>query len=221
MIWVMAIVLALGCFGLAVVGFRIGKGLWTTLGAALTFGLVGYAWQASPDLPSAPKASGAQETANAYDIVAARREFIGDGERSRADALFTADAYAQRGRYSDAATILAGITSANPQDFEAWIAQGNALTEHAGGALTAPALFAYRNAAMLRPDHIAPAYFLGASLIRQGRLMEARQVWDEALQAAPESAEGKEGLRLRLERLETVLVGAEAAGAEQGGDRAE
>ncbi len=219
MIWVMAILLAAICFGFAVLLFRIGKPLWTSLAAALAFGLVGYAVQASPGLESVPKSSGAENVANEFDIVAARREFIGDSERSRADALFTADAYAQRGRYVDAATILAGITSANSQDFEAWIAQGNALAEHADGTLTSPALYAYRNAAMLRPDHIAPSYFLGVSLVRQGRLMEARQIWREALNAAPEDAVGRAGLEERLARLDNMLgaMGALDANPQQDG----
>lgn len=205
MTWVMALLLAAICFVLAIVMFRIGKSLWTSLAAVLMFGLVGYALQASPDIPSAPKDPEGAAQAGEFDIVAARREFIGENERSRADNLITADAYAQRGRYTEAATILAGMTSANPQDFEAWIAQGNALVEHADGALTAPALYAYRQAATLRPDHIAPNFFLGVSLVRQGRLMEARQIWREAYDAAPEGASGREGLGVRLARLDNML----------------
>ncbi|MDE1466460.1 tetratricopeptide repeat protein [Aurantiacibacter sp. D1-12] len=221
MTWIMAILLALIAFGIAVLLFRIEKALWTSLGAALTFGLVGYAVQASPDLPSAPKAMGAANTENTFDIVAARREFIADDERSRADALLTADAYAQRGRYIDAATILAGITSANSEDFEAWIAQGNALAEHADGTLTAPALYAYRQASIVKPDHLAPNYFLGVALVRQGRLMEARQIWREALDSAPEGAVGRAGLEERLSRLDTMLGAMGAMNAAPPQDSAE
>lgn len=205
MTWIMAILLAVIAFATAVLLFRVGKALWTSLAAALAFGLVGYAVQASPDLPSAPKAATSASSGEQFDIVAARREFIGDREQSRSNAIVTADAYAQRGRNIDAATILAGITSQNSQDFEAWVAQGNALVEHADGVLTAPALYAYRQAATLRPEHIAPGYFLGVSLVRQGRLMEARQVWRESLANAPEDATGRAGLEERLSRLEGML----------------
>ncbi|MBH5322891.1 tetratricopeptide repeat protein [Aurantiacibacter sediminis] len=205
MTWVTAIALAVICFALAVLIFRPGRSVWASLAAALTFGLVGYAVQASPDMASAPKEAAAGPDAGQYDIVGARREFIGDNERSRADAMYQADAYAARGRYSEAATILSGITSANAGDFEAWIALGNALAEHADGVLTAPALYAYNQARMVKPDHVAPSYFLGVSLVRQGRLAEAQQIWRGAYDAAPEGAPGRAALGERLERIDGML----------------
>ncbi len=205
MTWVAAVLLALLAFAIAAAVFRVGKPLWTSLAAALAFGLAGYALQASPNLPSAPKEARAEQAVGEFDIVEARREFIAVRERSSASNLITADAYARRGRYVEAAQLLAGLTSANPQDFEAWVAQGNALVEHADGALTAPALYAYRQAAELKPAHIAPGYFLGVALIRQGRLMEARQIWMETLANAGEDAEGRAGLEERLARLDGML----------------
>ena len=105
------------------------------------------------------------------------------------------------------------VTETNPRDFEAWLAQAIALTEHADGALTAPALYAFRQAAALRPEHPGPGYFLGVALIRQGRLPEARAVWAEALATAPADAAGRDGLAARLEGLDAVLASLSAGEA--------
>ncbi len=221
MIWLLVALLALIVFAIAAFAFRLDRALWSSFAAALAFGLAGYAWQASPDLPSAPKSAETGRQQSDFDIVAQRREFIADRERSRANLLVTADGMARMGRFSDAAEFLNGITQQNPRDFEAWLALGNTLVEHADGALTAPALYAYRQAATLAPEHPGPGYFLGVALIRQGRYMEARGIWAEALANAPENAAGRAGLEERLRRLDAMLGAASDPTAEQSASPAE
>lgn len=214
MSWIIALALALVAMVTAIALYKLPRNLWTGLAAALVFGLAGYAVQASPDLRSAPKApEESRLNLDEYDVVAQRREFIADDERSRADFLITADGMARRGQFDDAAGFLNGVTQDNPQDFEAWIALGNALVEHADGALTQPAQYAYRNAATLRPDHPAPGYFMGIALIRQNRFPEAREMWARALENAPEDAAGRAGLEERLARLDGMLMMIEQAQA--------
>ncbi|KLI63113.1 tetratricopeptide repeat protein [Aurantiacibacter marinus] len=217
MTWISVILLALVAFAIAAVVFRLDRSLWTSLAAALVFGLAGYAWQANPDLASAPKS--AERTANEgdFDIVEQRREFIAERERSRANGLITADAMARRGRYVEASEFLSGVTNENPRDLESWLALGNVLVEHSDGVLTAPALYAYRQAATLAPAHPGAGYFLGVALIRQGRFMEARGIWAEALANAPEDAAGREGLEERLNRLDGMLGAMGELQATQGG----
>lgn len=205
MTWLAAIALAMIAFAIAAFAFRLSRGLWASLAAALTFGLAGYALQASPDLPSSPTAAAGDSEPGEFDIVEQRREFIGDAERSRAGLLITADAMARRGRSVEASQLLSGITRDNPGDFEAWLALGNTLADHADGILTAPALYAYQQAATVSPGHPGPGYFLGVALIRQGRLPEARAIWAESLANAPEDATGREALAERLARLNGVL----------------
>ena len=205
MSWLVVLLLAAAAFGAGVLLFRLDKGLWSSLLAALALGLAGYALQASPGLPSAPKAAGQDRGEPLFDIVEVRRELLAQDEQSKADFIVTADAMARQGRYQQAAQLLAGVTRANPRDFEAWLAEGNALVEHADGVLTAPALYAYRQAAQLKPQHLAPNYFLGVALIRQGRMMEARQVWSDSLAAAPEDASGRDIVAQQLERLDAML----------------
>ncbi len=205
MTWILVILLAICAFAIAAVIFRIDRALWTSLAAALAFGLAGYAWQANPGLASAPKSAVRTAEQGDFDIVEQRREFIGERERSRADGLITADAMARRGRYIEASQFLSNVTNENPRDLEAWLALGNVLVEHSDGVLTAPALYAYRQAATLAPAHPGAGYFLGVALIRQGRFMEARGIWAEALANAPQDAAGRAGLEERLSRLDGML----------------
>ena len=211
MIWLTVVLLAVTAFAVAAFAFKLERALWTSLAAALAFGLAGYAWQARPDLPSAPKSVQDSQPQGDFDIVTQRREFITDEERSRANAMITADAMARRGKYVEASQFLSGVTGEDSDDFEAWLALGNTLVEHADGALTAPALYAYRQAASLAPAHPGPGYFLGVALIRQGRFMEARSIWAETLANAPEGAAGRAGLEERLQRLDGMLQGANAS----------
>lgn len=212
MTWLAVIALALAAFAVAAFLFRLDRTLWTSLAAALGFGLAGYALQASPELPSAPKSGEATASDEQFNIVEARREFVAQSDWSRSPMLITSDAMARRGRYADASQLLEGVTRENPQDFEAWLAQGMALSEHADGALTQASLYAYQQAAGIKPDSLAPGYFLGVSLVRQGRLMEARQVWIETLASGPDDAAGRAGLEERLARLDQMLNAMQAGG---------
>lgn len=205
MTWLAVIALALAAFAVAAFGFGLSRGLWTSLAAALGFGLAGYALQANPEMPSAPKSAADTAAQQDFDVVEARREFVSQADRSGEDFMIVSDAMARRGRYAEAAQMLAGVTRENPQDFEAWLAQGIALAEHADGALTQASLYAFQRASSLRPQNLAPGYFLGVSLVRQGQLLEARQVWRETLENAPADAEGRAGMEARLARLDSLL----------------
>ncbi|HEY6817429.1 MAG TPA: tetratricopeptide repeat protein, partial [Croceibacterium sp.] len=165
MTWLIAIGLALGAFAAAVLAFRVPRSGWTTVAAALALGLAGYALQASPGLPGAPAMSAAETGDAAWALVEERKSMVAEDERSRSNRLIVADGFARRGRYTDAATILRGAIAEHPRDAEVWLALGNALIEHADGALTEPALLAYRRAAELDPDGVGPGYFLGLALI--------------------------------------------------------
>lgn len=205
MTWLFAIALALAAFAIAAFVMRIARAGWTTFAAALALGLAGYALQASPRLPGAPAAKADLTPQPGWSLVEARREMIADA-RLRSDKLLMADAFAMRGQYADAVALLNGAVDDNPRDAEAWLALGNALVEHADGTLTEPALLAYRRAEELDPRGTGPGYFLGLALIRQGRLLEAREMWAATLESAAEEAAGREALEERLGRLDGLLA---------------
>jgi cytochrome c-type biogenesis protein CcmH len=206
MTWILAAALALTVFAIGILAFRIGRNSWATLAAALSLGLAGYALQASPGLPGAPT-SATRGGETAWALVDERKAMIGDSARSHNDKVLVADALARRGQYANASAMLRGAVTDNPRDAEAWLALANALVEHADGALTEPALLAYRRAAELDATGVGPGYFLGLALIRQGRFGEARETWAETLQLAAPDAAGRELLRERLERLDALLRG--------------
>lgn len=210
MTWLIAIGLAVAAFAVAAFAFGVARSGWAILATALVLGLAGYASQASPDTPAAPAAGGTQGEAPAWSVVDDRKLMVGQAERSNSDKLLVADAFARRGRYADAAVILRGAVADDPRDGEAWLALGNALVEHADGALTPPALLAYRRAIAADPGGTGPGYFLGFALIRQGRFAEAREVWASTLAGARDDAAGRTELQQRLGRLDELIARAQA-----------
>jgi len=206
MSWLLAIGLALAAFALAAFAFGVARQGWTTFAAALALGLAGYALQASPDIPGAPAAQSAATGEAGWAFVEARQEMVASRDRSTSGRMIVADALARQGQYANAASMLRAVVAENPRDGEAWLALGNALVEHAGGALTQPALLAYRRTEQTAPGSAGPGYFLGMALIRQGRLTEARGVWAATLEAAAEDAAGRAALEERLARLDALIA---------------
>ncbi len=207
MSWILAIMLALAAFALGAFVFGVARRGWTTLAAALALGLAGYAMQATPGVPGSPAEDVRQRDQADWAYVDARKEMVANADRSTSSQMIVADALARQGQYANAAAMLREAVRRNPRDAEAWLALGNALVEHADGALTQPALLAYRRAAELDPASAGPGNFIGFALIRQGRLMEARQVWQATLESAAADAPGRATLEGRLARLDQIIAG--------------
>ncbi len=192
MTWINAILLAIAAFGVGAVMFRLPRATWASLAAALVFGLAGYTLQASPDIPAAPKALQQERYEDEWQIMDSQSLLVGPQLKSDSRMMVTASGFARQGRFETASQMLRGIVEENPQDFEAWVALGNALTEQADGVLTQASVYAFRQASQIAPENPAPSYFLGLSLIRQGRMMEAYQTWRGALALMPTPGEGEE-----------------------------
>lgn len=203
MSFVPLILLAAAAFGLAVVVLRLPRAGWTLMGAALLFGLAGYALQGSPGQAGAPKSASKAVTEGA-ELVDARRAIYGPAPPSRF--VTVADGFARRGQFADAAGILRASLAEAPDDPEAWLALANALTQHAGGQLTPAAAFAFDRAARGDPANPAPGFFLGVALIQNGRLQQARSIWAGMLADAPEDAPWRPGLEERLGRLDQLIA---------------
>lgn len=186
MTWAIAVLVALAAFAVAVAVFRLPRATWTSLAAALVFGLAGYTLQASPAIPGAPKDAVAESYTDEWEMIPSRQLLVTGSDKSTDPAMITADAFARQGQFEDASVFYRTIVTRSPRDFEAWLALGNALVEQADGQLTQASVYAYRQANLLRPDSAAPGYFLGLSLVRQGRMMEARGVWRDALESMAE-----------------------------------
>lgn len=207
MSWLPILFLAALAFGAAVLALRLPRSGYTLMGAALLFGLAGYAFQGTPGEPAAPGRAAVQTRETGELLVGARRELF-DSAVLPSRFLITSDAFARRGDYSGAAAFARSAVAENPADAEAWTALGNALVEHAGGALTPAALYSYGQAARRAPTAPAPPYFLGLALLRNGQPDRARSIWAELLASAPEDAPWRSVLALRLARLDAMLAGA-------------
>ncbi len=204
MSFVPPILLAAAAFAFAVLALRLPRSGRALLGAALMFGLAGYALEGSPGQAGSPKSAARPIPQGSAELVEARREIYGPTPPSRF--VTVADGFARRGQYADAAGILRGSLAANPDDQEAWLALANALAEHAGGQLTPAALLAYERAERADPSHPGPGFFLGVALIRNGRPQQARAVWAELLARAPADAAWRAGLEERLARLDALIA---------------
>ena len=204
MSWLPILALAALAFVAAVFLLRLPRAGYTLLGAALLFGLAGYALQGSPGAPASPGTSAANAQQADELLVEARREFF-DSPTLPSRFLITSDAYARRGDHERAAAFAESAVEENPNDIEAWTALGNALTEHAGGQLTPAALYAYGQAERRNPRSPAPGYFLGLALLRTGQPERTRAIWAELLAEAPTDAPWRAVLAERLARLEALI----------------
>lgn len=210
MTWILAVALALAAFVAVAFAWRAPREGWATLGAALALGLAGYALQASPQIPGAPASASAKPALDGTALIEERRRIL--GVEAVPSHLITADAFARRGQYDQAAGILRGVVSKHPRDAEAWLALGNALVEHGEGNLSQAALYAYRRSAALDPRSAGPAFFLGLAMIRQGDLVAAHRLWSDQLGSMPADAPGRAELAGRFGMLDGVMrrIAAEA-----------
>ena len=160
MSWLPILALAALAFLAAAMLLRLPRAGFALLGAALLFGLAGYALQGSPGAPAAPGGPATGPRQPGALLVEARREVFGAAAMP-SRFLVTSDAYARRGDHLRAVGFARSAIEENPNDVEAWIALGNSLVAHAGGRLTPAALYAYGQAQRRAPRSPAPAYFLG------------------------------------------------------------
>lgn len=206
MTWMLPIALALAVLAVAATVFRVPVRLWSTLGAALALGLAGFTFQARPGLPAAPAAARPADPQLGWAMIEARLAMIPENRRSRDPKVLTADAFTRHQQYANAVTMLNGAVASNPRDEDAWLAMGNALVEQAEGALSPAALLAYRRAQEAHPGSVGPGYFIGLSLIRQGRMDEASRIWRETLEGSAPDAAGRPQLQTLLSRLDAALA---------------
>ncbi|GGC41642.1 hypothetical protein GCM10011371_31390 [Novosphingobium marinum] len=217
--WVLAIALALAAFVFAAFVLKTPRRGWEALAAALLLGIAGYGLQASPGLPGSPTPPPAIEPGGAEGLVEARRALVGREGMPSSNWLVVGDALVRNGNFGDAAGMLLAAVEEDPEDYEAWLALGNALTAHADGTLTPAALYAYRKASEAAPAAPGPPFFLGLGHAQAGQFDEARDLWAEALKRTPEDSPIRPELEARLARLLELEAMIEMQRNMQGGER--
>ena len=205
MTWVAVIALALLAFAAMALLFRLPRGAWTTVLAALALGLAGYAAQGWPSVPGAPKSAAPTTPGEGANRVDLRRAVLPEGLRSHDKFVLVADGMIRHDQYANAATILLGATRDNPRDGEAWLALGNVLVAQADGAMTPAAQLAYRHAEAAVPDSPGVLFFIGVAELNQGRFTDTRQLWSEAAQRAPQGSDARKVIEDRIGRLDALI----------------
>ena len=205
--WLAILALALAAFAIAAFTLRLPREGFAVFGAFLLLGVVGYSFQGSPGLPGAPKQPDrAREQQSGEAMVDARQALF--GSIAMPQYLVMSDGLARNGKFADAAATLRGGLRQNPDDVEAWVALGMALTGHADGAVTPASFYAYGRARVLDPANPAADLFLGNSFLQSGNVLAARDTWARLLANSPEDASWRPGLEQRVERLDQMIANA-------------
>ncbi len=205
MTWVVILAVAAVVFGVMAAVQKMPRAGWEVTGAALLFGLAGYAIQGHPGAPGAPKAPVEdQRTADAE--LLRQRQAMGAKFGQGQSWLVVSDALSRAGQFRAAADFLGEAVRRNPGDADLWVALGNALTGHTDGTITPAAEFAFRRAAAIDPNHPGPPFFMGMALAQSGHLNEAREVWAGLLARSPKDAPYRLDLAEKLARLDQLIA---------------
>ncbi|EGD57724.1 tetratricopeptide TPR_4 [Novosphingobium nitrogenifigens DSM 19370] len=205
MTWVIILGIAGAVFAIMASVLRMPRAGWEITGAALLFGIAGYALQGHPDMPGAPKAAVENQKVADAELIKQRQQMgaqFGKGQSW----LIVSDALTRAGQYRAAADFLGRAVQDNPRDADLWVALGNALIGHSEGMISPAAQFAFRRAAQIDPNHPGPPFFMGLALAQSGKLNEARDMWVGLLRRAPADAPYRPDLVARLARLDQIIA---------------
>lgn len=204
----------MGFLALALLGFtafgamivlKVDRLLWSTIGAALFLGAIGYAWQGRPLLAASPATPRLVTSPIDPEAIALRDSLLG---RYTADTayLIAADAMTRAGETRSAARAVLGGVSKLPRSFILWTWLGTTLAADAGDQVSPPALLAFRQAARLAPEHPAPPFYAGMAYVRAGQFDVARGYWAHALALSPAGTSYRSEIGLRLALLDRYLA---------------
>lgn len=191
--------------GIALVLSGIARVLWLFVGAALTLGAAGYAWQGRPGLGGDSVAAYATPIALDPAMLDLRDTMFG---RFTADGAYlsAADAVTRSGdTYLAVRAVLGGIAH-YPRSLSLWTGLGTALAANDGDTLSPAALFAFHHAMRLAPLHPAPRFFLGLAYLRANDLAAARRCWNVALRLTPPTLAYHDQIAFRLALLDRYMA---------------
>ena len=203
--WALALALAGVVFvGLLLLG-RIPRAAREISAAALLLGLAGYAWQGNAGLAGAPRATAGTGGQDFDEKLAERRRGLAERYGPAAQWMMLSDGLARQGKTREAANVLLSGLRATPDDANLWLGMGNALLAHGDGVVSPAVHFAYRRAAALDPDGLAPRYFYGLALANAGQLQAARDQWAPLAASAPEGSRIRAELDFNVARIDALL----------------
>lgn len=203
--------LALGLGAMALMAaLRLGRPLWSFVGAALMLGAAGYALQGSPGLPASPARTALRAPAEDPGLTDLRDNMLG---RYTLDAAYltASEAMLRAGDPRSAVRVLLGGIKRIPRSMALWTALGTAYSIH-DGTVSPPSRFAFDQAMRLAPRHPAPPFFLGLAHVRADDFAAARPLWARAVALSRQGTSYRRDIAVRLALLDRLLAEQAAAG---------
>jgi hypothetical protein len=202
--WLAMLVIGIGTTGL-LLALGVRRSMWSTVGAALMLGAIGYAVQGSPGLPAHPARAGAEGVEVDSAITDLRGAIFG---RYGADAAFftATDGLQRAGETTGAAQLLLGAIQHTPDDAALWTELGTVIATHDRGYVSPAARLAFARAAQLAPTSPGPLFFEGLADVRAGDFAAAQPLWTKALAATPADAEYRGAIAVRVDLLDRYLT---------------
>ena len=202
--WVALVLIGIAAAGLLrLIG--VGRDMLWFVGAALMLGATGYALQGSPGVEGHPVEADVTPIEVDPGLVALRGKMFGQFTGEGAF-LGTSDALIRGGDLRTGTSLILSGIHQSPNSAMLWTGLGTALAQHDGDTMSPAALFAFRRAMTLAPDHPGPFFFLGVAYIRAQQLPAARAAWARALALAPPSVSYHDELAERLTLLDQFLA---------------
>jgi cytochrome c-type biogenesis protein CcmH len=184
---------------------RVPRLLWSLVASFLMLGAAGYTLQGKPTLRGHPAVAGTIKLPvdSAYKDM--RDAMFG---RFGGESIYfgISDRQLGDGDTELAANVVIGAVQYAPKNVAFWTELGNVIALHDHGAVSPTALFAYRQAMRLAPDHPGPPFFLGWAYVRDGQLAAARPYWARALAVAPAQGSSRDVIAQRLTLLDRYLA---------------
>jgi tetratricopeptide (TPR) repeat protein len=200
-VWLFAIMIAAAAL---LWRLRVARPLWTMVGAALMLGATGYALQGRPRAPGVSRVADGAPIAVDPGITQLRDDMFGARFTNDGAFLIAADAMMRSGDPRAAVQwTLAGIRAV-PGSTLLWTGLGGSLARH-DRQLSPAALFAFRHAMRLAPNHPGPPFFLGLAYVEAGRFAEARPAWRRALALCAQNSPYRSAIAVRLVLLDRYL----------------
>jgi cytochrome c-type biogenesis protein CcmH len=161
----------------------------------------------SPDLSGAPLSSRLAAAPENQDIALLVRRVESHLAEQPDDGRgweILAPIYLRMGRVNEAVKARANVLRLLSSNAEREVALGEALVAEANGVVTAEARAAFERANALDARHPKARFFLGLAAEQDGRLKDAKTIWQGLVNDAPEGAPWLGVVRTALERLQAA-----------------
>ena len=202
--WLWLAVLGAGTIG-AMLLLRTPRLAWMMVGAALMLGATGYALQGYPTMPARDATPNALAIPDDPAITDLRDRLFGRFTDEGAY-MIAADTMKRIGERRAAVQAVLGGIRHHPRSAALWTGLGTAYSEHDGGQVSPPSLFAFQQAMRLAPDHPGPPFFLGLAYVRTADFSTARVYWARALRLSPAGTSYGRDIAVRLMLLDRLLA---------------